>query len=166
MKAGIAQVVISRVFDAPRRLVFRAFTEPEHLAAWWGPVGNSLPRDEIEFDVRPGGFLRWTEINAADPRLRVRVRVDLTEVADGELLDGVMHVGGRLPEGIESFETRLRVEFHDEADGRTRLEIRQWLPEHLAPHSEEGWRQGFTKLDAALANAQAVAAEHREAEVR
>ncbi|MEY9864027.1 uncharacterized protein YndB with AHSA1/START domain [Catenulispora sp. GAS73] len=164
MNAGTAQVVISRVFDAPRWLVYRAFTEPEHLAAWWGPVGNSLPRDEIEFDVRPGGFLRWTEVNAAEPGLRVLIRVDLAEVVDGELLDGVMHVGGRLPEGIEPFETRLRVEFYDEAGGGTRLEIRQWLPEHLAPHSEEGWRQAFTKLDAALASAQASAADHREAE--
>ena len=56
------------------------------------------------------------------------------------------------------------VEFYDEADGRTRLEIRQWLPEHLAHPSEEGWRQAFTKLDATLMNVQAVAADHREVE--
>jgi hypothetical protein len=92
----------------------------------------------------------------------VHIRVDLTDVADGELLDGVMHVGGRLPEGIEPFETRLRVEFHDEADGRTRLEIRQWLPEHLTHPSEEGWRQAFAKLDAALTDFRAVAADRRE----
>jgi hypothetical protein len=61
-----------------------------------------------------------------------------------------MHVSGRLPEGIEPFETRLRVEFYDEADGRTRLEIRQWLPERMALPSKEGWRQAFTKLDATL----------------
>ena len=75
-----------------------------------------------------------------------------------------MNVSGRLQEGIEPFETRLRIEFHDEADGRTRLEIRQWLPEHLAPPSEEGWRQAFTKLDATLMNIQALAADHREVE--
>jgi len=156
------QLVISRVFDAPRQLVYRAFTDPDHLAAWWGPIGNSLPRDEIEFDVRPGGFQRWTEVNAAQPELRTHVRIDLTDVADGELLEGVMHVSGRLPEDFEPFETRLRVEFHDEADGRTRLEIRQWLPEHLSRPSKEGWRQAFTKLDAALANVRAVAVEHPE----
>jgi uncharacterized protein YndB with AHSA1/START domain len=33
------------VFDAPRELVYRAFTDPDHLAAWWGPIGNSLPRE-------------------------------------------------------------------------------------------------------------------------
>ncbi len=43
-----------------------------------------------------------------------------------------MHVTGQLQEGIEPFETRIRVEFHDEDNGRTRLEIRQWLPAHLA----------------------------------
>ncbi len=129
-----------------------------------GPIGNSLPRDEIEFDVRPGGYQRWTEVNAAVPGLRVHIHVDLTDVADGELLEGVMHVGGRLQEGIEPFETRLRVEFHDEADGRTRLEIRQWLPEHLAHPSEAGWLQAFTKLDATLMNAQTVAADHRGVE--
>ena len=150
MKTETPQLAISRVFDAPRALVYRAFTDPDHLAAWWGPVGNSLPREEIEFDVRPGGFQRWTEVNAAEPGLRVQIHVDLTDVADGELLEGVMHVSGQLQEGIEPFETRLRIEFHDEADGRTRLEIRQWLPEHLAGPSREGWRQAFTKLDATL----------------
>jgi uncharacterized protein YndB with AHSA1/START domain len=33
------EVTISRVFDAPRELVYRAFTDPDHLAAWWGPIG-------------------------------------------------------------------------------------------------------------------------------
>ena len=39
------QIAFSRLFDAPRALVYRAFTEPEQLAAWWGPTGNVLPRD-------------------------------------------------------------------------------------------------------------------------
>jgi len=43
---------------------------------------------------------------------------DLAEVVDGELLDGTMHVTGQLPGGFEPFETRVRIEFHDEADGR------------------------------------------------
>jgi uncharacterized protein YndB with AHSA1/START domain len=161
MNTATPQLVISRVFDAPRELVYRAFTDPDHLAAWWGPIGNSLPRDEIEFDVRPGGYQRWTEVNAAEPGLRVHIQIDLTDVADGELLEGVMHVSGQLQEGIEPFVTSLRVEFHDEADGRTRLEIRQWLPEHLAGPSEEGWLEAFTKLDAALIGVQAAAADHR-----
>jgi uncharacterized protein YndB with AHSA1/START domain len=153
------QIVISRVIDAPRELVYRAFTDPDHLAAWWGPIGNSLPRDEIEFDVRPGGYQRWTEVFPARPGLRVHIYVDLTDVAHGELLDGVMHVTGQLPDGIEPFETRFRVEFHDEADGRTRLEIRQWLPEHLSAASEQGWLEAFTKLDVTLTSAHAAAVD-------
>ncbi|GIH01970.1 activator of HSP90 ATPase [Rhizocola hellebori] len=150
MKTETPQIVITRVCDAPRELVYRAFTDPDHLASWWGPIGNTIPRDEMEFDVRPGGFQRWTEVFAAQPELRVHIHVDLTDVVDGELLEGVFHVSGRLPEGIEPHATRLRVEFYDEADGRTRLEIRQWFPEHLAHHAEEGWRQAFTKLDALI----------------
>jgi uncharacterized protein YndB with AHSA1/START domain len=162
MDADLPQLAISRVFDAPRELVYRAFTDPDHLAAWWGPTDNSLPRDEIELDVRPGGFQRWTEVSAADAGIRIHIYVDLTHVADGELLAGVMHVTGELQEGIEPFETRFRFEFHDEDHGRTRLEIRQWLPDHLTGPSEAGWHQAFTKLGATLRGAQAAAADHPE----
>jgi uncharacterized protein YndB with AHSA1/START domain len=158
MDAGTPQLAISRVFGAPRALVYRAFTDPDQLAAWWGPIGNLLPRDQIEFDVRPGGYQRWIEVSASEPDLLVHVSVDLTDVADGELLEGVMHVTGHLPEGIEPFETKFRFEFHDEVDGRTRLEIRQWLPEHLTRPSEGGWLQAFTKLDSVLNGARAESA--------
>src|SRR5258708_24649121 len=98
------QLAISRVLDAPRGLAFQAFTDPDHLATWWGPSGNSLPRDEIEFDVRPGGFQRWTEVAAAEPDLRVHVYIDLTDVADGDRLEGVMRVSGRRPACFGPFE--------------------------------------------------------------
>ena len=67
------------------------------------------------------------------------------------MLDGVIHVRGQLPGGYEPFETRFRFEFHDEPDGRTRLEVRQWLPEHVTGATEEGWGQSFAKLDALFA---------------
>ena len=51
------ELVVARVFDAPRELVFRAWTEPERLKRWWGPKGFAMPFCEI--DPRPGGvFLR------------------------------------------------------------------------------------------------------------
>ena len=108
------ELALTHVVDAPRALVYQAFTDPDHLAAWWGPIGNSLPRDEVEFDVRPGGYQRWSEVFPAEPGLRVHGRIDLTDVVDGELLDGVMHITGQLPGGFEPFETRMRVEFYDE----------------------------------------------------
>ena len=49
-------VVITRVFDAPRELVFKAWTDARHLAQWWGPKGFTNPVCEV--DARPGGALR------------------------------------------------------------------------------------------------------------
>jgi uncharacterized protein YndB with AHSA1/START domain len=143
---------ITRVFDAPRALVYRAFTDPEQLAAWWGPTGSERPRGEMEFDVRPGGFQRFVEVFPDDPSIRATVHIDLTDVTEGKVLDGVIRVSGRLPDGFEPFETRFRFEFYDEVDGRTRLEVRQWLPAHVTGATEEGWRQSFAKLDALLAH--------------
>ncbi len=50
------EVTITRVFDAPRALVFEAWTDPQHLARWWGPEGFTNP--VCEFDARVGGALR------------------------------------------------------------------------------------------------------------
>jgi uncharacterized protein YndB with AHSA1/START domain len=47
------ELVISRVLDAPRGLVWRAFTEPAHLLRWWGPKGFAILSGEV--DLRPGG---------------------------------------------------------------------------------------------------------------
>ena len=51
------EMVIERVFDAPRELVYRAWTEPEHLAKWWGPEGMSVVTTEHNFTV--GGLWRF-----------------------------------------------------------------------------------------------------------
>jgi uncharacterized protein YndB with AHSA1/START domain len=48
------QIVITRLYDAPRELVWQSWTEPEHVAHWWGPDGFSLTIHEM--DVRPGGL--------------------------------------------------------------------------------------------------------------
>jgi len=47
------ELVIERVFDAPRERVFDVFTQPEHLQKWWGPMGVGIPL--AEFEARPGG---------------------------------------------------------------------------------------------------------------
>ena len=145
------QLVLTHVFKAPRALVYRAFTDPDQFAAWWGPFGNSLPRDEVEFDVRPGGYQQWHELFPDRPDTWTRGRIDLTEVVDGELLDGLMRITGQLPFGFEPFETRMRLEFYDEADGGTRLEISQWLSDHLVSPTHNGWGEALTKLEAVLA---------------
>jgi uncharacterized protein YndB with AHSA1/START domain len=48
-------VAFTRVFDAPRPLVFQMWTDPQHVAAWWGPHGFTSPR--CEWDARPGGAI-------------------------------------------------------------------------------------------------------------
>lgn len=49
--------VISRTFDAPRDLVWKVWTEPEHLAQWWGPKGGTVR--VLKLDVRPGGVFHY-----------------------------------------------------------------------------------------------------------
>ncbi len=53
------EIVLTRVFDAPRRLVFEAHTRPEHVTRWWGPRGFTMPVCEMDF--RPGGAWRFVE---------------------------------------------------------------------------------------------------------
>src|SRR5438093_3612694 len=52
-KSAERELVITRVFDAPPHLVFKAWTEPERLVRWWGPQGFTTP--SCTMDVRPGG---------------------------------------------------------------------------------------------------------------
>jgi uncharacterized protein YndB with AHSA1/START domain len=61
--ATAQEIPITRVFDAPRELVWKAWTEPDQLAQWWGPPGWTTPLDTITMDVRPGGAFRLTGIS-------------------------------------------------------------------------------------------------------
>ena len=56
----------TRVFDAPRELVFRCMTDPGHLTHFWGPKGVSAPRHRIAVDARPGGVFETVMVNDAD----------------------------------------------------------------------------------------------------
>jgi uncharacterized protein YndB with AHSA1/START domain len=51
------EIVLTRDFDAPRSLVFEAFTRPEHVKHWWGPRDSTLSVCEV--DLRPGGTWRF-----------------------------------------------------------------------------------------------------------
>ena len=52
------EIVITRLFDAPRDLGFDTFTDPKHVPSWWGPKGFTTTAHEM--DVRPGGIWRLT----------------------------------------------------------------------------------------------------------
>jgi uncharacterized protein YndB with AHSA1/START domain len=60
---GTSQIVITREFDAPRDLVFRAYTDPDLLAKWMGP--RELAMEIKEFDVRDGGRWRYVSTDQA-----------------------------------------------------------------------------------------------------
>ena len=62
----MTELSYTRVFDAPRDLVFRCMLEPEHLTHFWGPAGTSTPLDGITVDPRPGGVFETVTINDAD----------------------------------------------------------------------------------------------------
>ncbi|WP_336215903.1 SRPBCC family protein [Nonomuraea sp. LPB2021202275-12-8] len=62
IEPGRQDIVMSRVFDAPRELVFRVVTDPELLPRWWGPRFLSTRVDRME--VRPGGRWRYVNIDA------------------------------------------------------------------------------------------------------
>ncbi|WP_250035370.1 SRPBCC family protein [Paractinoplanes maris] len=134
---------ITRVFDAPRHLVYRAFTDPDQLAAWFGPPGWSVPRDTIELDPRPGGAERFTMVNDDDPTMMSPVNAIFVDVIENELIVG--------EEQYEGVTMRMRLEFHDEPGGRTRLELTQgpYTPEFL-DGATEGWGGSFKKLDVLL----------------
>ena len=54
---GDRQIVVTRLFDAPRPVVFEAWTKAEHVAHWWDPSG--VPLAVCEIDLRPNGAFRW-----------------------------------------------------------------------------------------------------------
>jgi uncharacterized protein YndB with AHSA1/START domain len=60
------EFTITRVFDAPRELVWTAWTDPEHVSRWFGPRGFTTPASTVTMDVRPGGTFEVTMVSDAD----------------------------------------------------------------------------------------------------
>jgi uncharacterized protein YndB with AHSA1/START domain len=55
---GEREILLTRVFDAPRELIWDAWTDPKHIVKWWGPRGFTTTIHEM--DVRPGGIWKHT----------------------------------------------------------------------------------------------------------
>jgi uncharacterized protein YndB with AHSA1/START domain len=53
------EIRLTRLFDAPRQLVFEAMTKPEHVRRWWGRLGEGYSVPVCEIDLRPGGAWRF-----------------------------------------------------------------------------------------------------------
>jgi uncharacterized protein YndB with AHSA1/START domain len=139
------EFTMTRVLDAPPELVFKAYTDPDQLARWWGPEGITTPRSSIELDPRPGGAFRVTMVSDADgsefpSEMEFRVVEPYTRLAYG-------WEGQR---GLGSGE--VTVTFND-LDGRTEL-VTHFVGEstdEMAAMAQAGWTSQLDKLQALLA---------------
>src|SRR5688500_17588501 len=71
------EIRLSRLFDAPRRLVFEAMTKPEHVKQWWGRLGEGYSVPVCEIDLRVGG--KWRFVNG-HPQGEVGFRGEYREI--------------------------------------------------------------------------------------
>ena len=146
-------LVVERVFDAPRELVWRAWTECEHFMRWYGPPGFTLPSCEIDFRVggrllfgmrSPDGQEYWTTgvYREIEPPERF---VYTDTMADGE--GNVVAMGDNGP-----METIVTVMLEDLGDGKTKVTLRQaGFSGDMAVGASAGWNGAFDKLAAVLA---------------
>ena len=144
---GERTVTLTRVFDAPRELVWRAWTEPKHLAQWFGPRGftSSVP----QLDVRVGGALRIV-MHGPDGNDYPMKGVFREVVAPERLTFSNIAVD---KDGNHLLEGETTVTFAEQ-NGKTTLTLRTYAigrvpiaPQMLAG-MEAGWSQSFDKLEA------------------
>ncbi len=144
-------LVITRVFDAPRELVFKAWTDPKHVAQWWGPKGFTNP--VCELDVRPGGAIR-IDMRGPDGVLYPMKGVFHEIVEPARLVVTTSALEDE--EGNPQLEVLTTVTFA-EHNGKTKLTL-QAVVVTAAPAAagalagmEQGWRQSLDRLAEYLA---------------
>ena len=151
-------VTIERGFDAPRELVWRAWTEPEHFMRWYGPEGMSA--HTCEFDLQVGGQRRigmrspdggeyytsgvYREIVPLERFVATEAPAD----AEG---NAVPASAMGMPEGTP-METIVSVTLEDLDGGKTKMTMNQvgFPSEDWAAGAGAGWNQAFDKLVGAL----------------
>jgi len=136
-----------RVFDAPRALVWKMWTDPAHMAVWWAPEHFTTPVAEV--DPRPGGDIHIV--------MRAPDGSDYPFDGDFEVVDEperlVMRTWVRKPDGSIWFEVRNTIRL-DEVDGRTTMtfdaQVLTATADAVGPLGgmEIGWNQTLNKLDA------------------
>ncbi|HVC37014.1 MAG TPA: SRPBCC domain-containing protein [Gammaproteobacteria bacterium] len=149
-KAMQRELVITRILDVPRELVFRAWTDPAYLVCWWGPKGFTNPVCEI--DARPGGNLRIVmrgpdgseyPMKGVFREVQANKRLVFTNIAaDAE--------GKHLLEGL------TEVTFTEQS-GKTKLTLQTRavgkvsFADRMLAGMEAGWTQSLERLEALLA---------------
>ena len=141
---NLGEVKITRVFDAPRELVFRCMLEPEHLTPFWGPVGVSTPVDKITLDPRPGGVFETIMVNdeTGEEYPSRGVYVEIVEP------ERIVWTEPDVEGGMMNSST-----FTDLGDGRTEVFIHQTnVPEmYRSPEAQAGFESSLDRFAGYLA---------------
>src|SRR5262245_30321480 len=142
------EILITRVFEAPREQVFKAWTDPDEVAVWYGPEHFDTPRDRILIDLRVGGRYELTMVQR-DNGAEFPIGYDILEVVEPELL--VLR-SDPMPEVEMPDPTITRVEFHDHG-AKTRMTLTDGpYPAGGGAHAEAGWNSAFDKLATHIAD--------------
>jgi len=153
---GEPLITVTRTFDAPRALVWKAFVEPQHRVAWWGPHGYT--NVATQYDVRPGG--EWRIVTTLPGGHEIAFFGEFREIVRPEKLS---HTFGM--ENMYDGATCLETHVFEERDGKTlytgvsvfdTVEQRDGL---AASGMEKGVKEGFERLDTILAELATVSAE-------
>lgn len=148
------EIVITRVFDAPRALVYEAWTDPEHVAHWWGPKG--IKTTVIETDLRPGG--RWEYVMRFPDGTEYPVKGVFREVEPPARLvisDGY----DEDPEESKPFGDMVTTVTFDDLGDKTRVTMRilHESAENRKKYEDGGavggWNSSFERLEEYLAAA-------------
>ena len=129
------QILITREFDAPRELVYKAYTTPELVRRWWHAKRGEMTVCEI--DLRVGG--EWRYVMIADGDMEVAFHGEYREIIPNERL-----VATEVFEGFPDAES-LNTLTLTETDGRTKLEIlvQHENKEHRDAHINSGMEAGL-----------------------
>ena len=146
-------LVLTRIIDAPRELVFKAWTESERLAQWWGPACFTNPVCEV--DARPGGALRIVMLDPDGNDYQMKGVFSLVVDAQKLVFTNIAHDA----EGKHLLEGETTVLFEDE-NGKTKLTVDTHVvglvdfAEQMLAGMEAGWTQSLVRLEEFLAKAQ------------
>ena len=116
-------IIAVREFDAPRDLVFEAWTDPEHLSRWWGPTGFTTTTSS--FDMRPGGVWRFV-MHGPDGR-DYQNRITYEEIVR-PLRIVYRHGGGEDVEPVRFTTTVTFEALEAKSGGKTRITMRMDFP--------------------------------------
>ncbi|HEU4332843.1 MAG TPA: SRPBCC domain-containing protein [Lapillicoccus sp.] len=135
------EVRITRMFEASRERVFRAWTDPDDVAVWFSPEPLTVPRDSVRIDLRVGG--RYELTMQQPDGVEAPLGFEIVELDPPALL--VLR-SDPMPEAGMPEPTLVRIELHEEGSG-TRMELADGpYPTGFGVHAERGWLSAFGKL--------------------